>query len=164
MSDLAAFEALALAGDEIDFGELTVKNRVYVRDHLGRFIDHIHAANRKSTEEALALGTQVAFNSAPKKTGHMASTIHYRMLDDKMGEIVVGSDHWGYQEFGTPTHDITGRVRFWWERENRMWTPGSNTITHPGNRAVHFMRHGFDAAMDELPRAMERNYGRNYLI
>lgn len=130
------------------------------------FIKHCEDAAEAAAKDAAEEGLRVAKMLAPEKTGRMADTIrishtssieHGNVLTAFV-EFSVGTNHWDYAEWGAAPHDITGRVRFFWEREDRYWTPGNNTIHHPGMKGKHFMERGLDAACEELPRALERHY------
>ena len=156
--DLSSLDTAFLTTDTLDLGTITVKNDVLARDRLGQFVFHLQEIHARSTEEALVAGTAAAIAAAPKKTGRMASTIHYTLLNPKEGEVSVGTSHWRYSEFGTAPHLITGDVSFFWTREGRRWNPGKNMISHPGSMSKPFMRIGYEVACDTLKEAMSRNY------
>lgn len=157
---------------EFDIDEIRVTNRVTVQDRFGQFLAQVEDADRRSVEEAAKVGAAAARARAPRSMvprhgRHMADTIHAgsatggfsdRVIGSVSAEIIVGTEHWRFTETGTRPHEITGNVSFFWEKEGRRWNPGSNTIRHPGSIGVHFMQAGFDAAWEELPKAMKRNY------
>lgn len=138
--------------------DLTVYATLQQRDHLGRYLASIPEKARRSIEAAAKKGSHVARARATSKTGAMRATIHPIMFNDFAGGITVGTDHWKFQEEGTAPHPITGEVHFWWENEGRPWMPGSNTISHPGNPAVHFMLAGYEVAKADLMREVEANF------
>lgn len=119
-------------------------NVIYARSDRGRFLDRIHSGARRGLKETADEGARIARNLATKKTGQMAGSIT-STVGTSGASWSVHSGHWAYQEFGTRPHFIGGSVSFFWDRAGRRWVPGSNTIHHPGNRAVHFMRDSFDA-------------------
>lgn len=139
-------------------GSLTLHTRVTARDHLGRFLSKIHEDAVRTVEETAKRTADVARSGATVKTGAMRSSIRAISLGATTWGVTVGTDHWKYQEDGTGPHPISGNVRFFWESRGRMWTPGSNTISHPGNPAVHFMAHAHSFANSYFMAAAQRNF------
>ena len=162
----AAYNRGSLPYDQGGRMDMLVYYEADIRDDSGRWVDHCHAAAVQSAEEAVAEGIRVAQMIAPRKTGHMAATIRAQQTYEYevantlhvTSAFSVGSDHWHFQEYGTLPHDITGMVSFYWEKQHRRWQPGTNVISHPGNRATHFMVRGNEAARDALEHAVRRNY------
>jgi len=136
---------------------LDVQTRVVARDEFGHFIAAKNRAITASVEEAVQEGAKSAAALASRKTGAMAGSIEPVMLSATSGAVAVGTDHWRHQEYGTRPHPITGNVLFWWQKRGRYFTPGYNTINHPGNPGVHFMRAGYRVAKRELMHALKRN-------
>ena len=131
-------------------------NVIYGRQDRGRFLGRIHDGARRGLKESADEGARIARLLATKKTGRMAGTI--TSGSGTSGAYwSVGTSYWATQEFGTRPHDITGWVRFYWAREGRSWTPGPNTIHHPGNRAVHFMRDSFEQVRPMIMPNIRRN-------
>lgn len=124
-------------------------NSVTLRDGRGRFLDRYQEKKRRAAEALGQEGARVAFALASKKSGRMASSITSTSGTSGFS-WTVRAPYWKYQEEGTRPHDITGWVRFWWMKEGRPWTPGTNTIRHPGNRAVHFMRDSFERIQPQV--------------
>lgn len=139
-------------------GELHVTNTVVAKDSFGLFIDKIKAANFQVVEETVRDGTELAKAFAPYKTGALEGSITPVVFSDTQGAWAVGTDHWRYQEEGTAPHGIDGDVSFFWEREGRWWSPGDNTILHPGNPAIHFMRRSFKIAGQRMLERARRLY------
>lgn len=139
-------------------GELEVFCRVQNRDRLGRYLASIPEKARRAIEETADGAAKIGRASAPMKTGALRGTIQPVIFSDFSGGVTVGTNHWQYQNYGTSPHAITGNVRFFWEREGRRWSPGSNTISHPGNPALHFM----DMAGQYAKRTFMDNVRRNF--
>lgn len=142
----------------VDLGEIHVTNRVLVRNELGQFANHIEEADIGATEDALEAGAREAYNQAPKRTHRLANSIHWVRESPKNGYFAVAVPYWEIVEKGPRPHDITGRVSFFWTREGRPWTPGSNTIRHPGYAGFHYMEAGLEVASQELIDSMRRRY------
>lgn len=139
-------------------GELDVYTTLQLRNNLGRYLSEIPRKARAAIEAASNKGAEVARSRATVKTGAMRGTIQSVMFGDYSGGFVVGTGHWKYQEDGTAPHEIPGHGHFWWEREGRPWFPGNNTISHPGNPAVHFMQAGADVAKPDLIREVAKEF------
>jgi hypothetical protein len=142
----------------LELGDIEVRNQVTVQGKMGRFMAQVDEINHAATEDAVSAGANAARFYAPSDTGALKASIHYRMETPKQGVISVGTRHWRFAEYGTRPHPITGMVRFWWEKEDRMWTPGLNTISHPGSYGHYFMGHGYAVAKRELLDSMRRRY------
>lgn len=153
--------------------DFSVELESRIDNHLGRFMAHCEEAAQRSVDEAAEEGARVARMFAPRsgsyrrRTGpHMADTITatsaaFHQSANKLSATAtfsVGTNHWQYTQRGAPPHGITGNVSFYWVREGRRWNRGTNTIRHPGTRAVHFMDRGYEAAREELKTAVRRNY------
>lgn len=131
--------------------------RAVYRDDSGRFLSRLHTAERRGMEQTAKEAEAMAYVLAPKRTGTMAATIR-STVGSSGWTVSVGTDHWQYTELGAVPHAITGDVSFFWEREGRMWHPGSNTINHPGTHAVHFMRSTFEAIAPRTLGNISRNF------
>lgn len=140
-------------------GELEVFCRVQNRDNLGRYLASIPEKARRAIEETAKRSADIGRAGASVKTGDMRASIQPVIFSDYSGGVTVGTNHWRYQNYGTSTHDITGNVRFFWQNQGRPWTPGSNTIRHPGNPALHFMDTAAAYARSTFMEAVRSSFG-----
>lgn len=136
---------------------VTVGARVLARNHLGQFLAKVDRAIVAGLESTVRHGAEVAIAAAPEKTGELKATIEPVMLSDREAALTVGTHYWKYQEYGTRPHDITGHVRFWWEKEGREWEPGANIINHPGNPGLHFMEKARAEMVREFAQSIRDN-------
>jgi len=139
-------------------GTIGISTRVYARNSFGRFISELERAATETVAATVEEGTALAKGMATVKTGAMRASIEGYMTSATSGEWMVGTDHWHFQEHGTAPHPITGRVSFWWEKEGRPWFAGNNTISHPGNPAVHFMLNSYRIAGGHMMDYARRFY------
>lgn len=140
-------------------GELDLYCRIQNRDNLGRYLASIPEKARRAIEETARGAANVGRAGASVDTGAMRDSIQPVIFSDFSGGVTVGTNHWRYQNYGTSTHDIPGNVRFFWLNRGRTWTPGSNTIRHPGNPALHFMDHAADYARKTFMDAVRSSFG-----
>jgi len=82
-----------------------------------------------------------AVKLAPKATGELASTILYVRVNALKWHILVGTDHWMHQEYGTlgrnPIIEPRTKQALWWQG---LPHPIARVTKHPGNKAQPFMR------------------------
>lgn len=140
-------------------GELDLKVKVVARDSLGHYLAKIHREAVATVEDVSRASAAFARAREPVKTGALRASTQAVLTGGTSGGVVFGTNHWRYQDEGTSVHDITGNVSFFWAKEGRQWTPGSNTITHPGNRAIHFIAATQAYANHEFMAAARRNFG-----
>jgi hypothetical protein len=132
--------------------------RVDARDSLGRYLGHIHQAAVRTVEETARASAAYAQSIDPVKTGALRASTQPVILGGLTGGVVWGTNHWEYQDRGTMPHHIKGDVSFFWAREGRRWTPGHNTISHPGNPALHFTSRTQDFASKMFMAAARANF------
>ena len=79
----------------------------------------------------------VADDARANQHGSIKATVHAVHLPLR-GEVVVGTDHWAFIEYGTPPHLITPA------RKRALWWAGAahpvRKVRHPGTRAYAPMR------------------------
>lgn len=82
-----------------------------------------------------------ARRAAPLKTSELVSSIHVVRMGGYSWHVIVGTDHWAEQEYGTLGRkpDIIPKVKkaLWWPGLGR---PIARVKHHPGNKAQPFMR------------------------
>ncbi len=139
-------------------GDMSVGASIFARDSFGRFIAESDAAGTRVVDRLVIDGARYARSLAPSKTGRLRATIQPIMFSSREGSWTVGTHYWEAQEEGASPHPITGQVRFYWTKMDRMWRPGSNTISHPGNPAVRFMEHSYDRVRGESSAVMRAAY------
>lgn len=104
-----------------------------------------HAAiNRRVIRLGEAITKAVANDAedmAPIDTGKLVSSIHTRRMGTYTWHVVVGTDHWQFQEYGTRGRNpvIVPRVKkaLWWQGLAR---PRAKVTKHFGNDPKPFMR------------------------
>lgn len=136
---------------------------VTARDEIGRFINLCEAAGVSTLDELADLGMRQARIQAPK--GKKRDRRTPKLVDSLFKLVGLNTVRWGStarhalpQETGSVPHDIPGSVRFWWEREGRMWRPGDNTIRHPGNPATHWLSQSYEYVMANALRVARKHY------
>lgn len=126
--------------------DVAFSNRVVVRNNLGRFIADCEGAATRTVKRAVEEGEALSKELAPTgvKHDHRTVTLREGMFSEVLSRT---SGRWGCAarhalaiELGAGPHPISGRVKFFWEEEGRWWTPGDNTINHPGNAAQPYLR------------------------
>jgi hypothetical protein len=148
----------------------TVSNDVIVRDNMGRFIADIAGAATRSVEDALDEGIAAARVKAPERTGRLRASFVPAILSRTSGVFTNTAPYAMAQDQGAVRHDMPANVRFFWEREGRMWMPpetylavtgypGNDPIDHPGNPATRFMDAGYDRIKRRMQAIIRRNYG-----
>jgi HK97 gp10 family phage protein len=168
MSDFSELDAEleafgALFDNEKDLGSLLVNNTVTARNDLGRFAEHVHEAHARATATAGRRGADMMRTIIPKKTGALAGTVSWSLEGSRHGAITWGNadtPYWRYVAFGARPHPITGWVNFYWERMERDWEPGPNTIKHPGIHPNPFITTTYRHTQMELEEAMRREYAQ----
>lgn len=144
--------------------DVAVSNRVIARSSIGQFIGACERAATETVQEAIQDGERAAKQYAP--TGHkrdprtvtLRDGMYSRMLSATSGEFGCVARHALPQEFGAVPHEITGRVRFWWDAMGRAWTPGPNMIQHPGNPAQPYLRPAYALVMARVMRIAAAKY------
>lgn len=147
----------------------TVSTEVIVRNQMGRFIADVRGAATRSVEEALDVGISAARMQAPERTGRLRASFVPAILTRTSGVFLNTAPYAEFQDQGAGPHEISAWVRFFWEREGRMWMnpaqylsrtgyPGADPIHHPGNPATHFMDAGYDAIKRRMQAIIRRNY------
>jgi len=117
----------------------TIHVEAAYRDNAGRFASLLEKAASETVAEIVANAEAVAKAQTPRRSGKLYRSIRGVVLSSHSGAVAAGTDYALYQEKGTFPHLMPGNVSFFWEREGRMWVPGSNAIVHPGNLGKHFM-------------------------
>lgn len=90
---------------------------------------------------------------APKRTGHLAASIHYTKSTGKQGISFTTESkvkHAIWMEEGTRPHIIRPKKRggvlaFYWPKVGR--DVALRHVMHPGTKGHHFMQRGLEAAM-----------------
>jgi hypothetical protein len=138
-------------------GSLDYTVSVTAKSELGRFFAKIDREKLATITDIVHRGAEFAKGRVPIDTGALCASIN-TTTGTSGGSISFGTDHWKHQDRGTRPHPITGNVSFFWKREGRQWTPGQNTISHPGNRAVHFIAATEAYVKREFMAAARRNF------
>lgn len=135
---------------------VATSTRVVMRDNFGRFIRECEEALGATIEEAVTDGADLSRDLAPVGHKEDPRTIP---LGESIEPVVVSRTQGFWQatarhalpiEFGAAAHAIPGDVSFFWEREGRWWTPGSNEISHPGNAAQPYLRPAYHVIMRRI--------------
>lgn len=157
----AELDGLGHVFDTTDFGELLVKNDVTARNDLGRFATEVGYAHERATRKAGIRGADFMRQVIPKgKTLKLLRSIRWVTTSSRRGEIQFGrgAPYWRYVAYGARPHPITGWVRFWWANKARPWSPGPNTISHPGIAPNPFIETTHHYTQLELEDAMREEY------
>jgi hypothetical protein len=143
---------------------IACSNRVVARNGFGQFIRDCEQAAELTAKDAVERGAELSRGFAPvghkpdPRTVKLKNSIHTRMFSRTSGEWYSEARHALSQEKGAKAHDIPGEVSFFWEKMDRMWTPGSNVINHPGNAAQPFLRPAYKQVSRELSAIARRHY------
>lgn len=145
--------------------ELGFSNRVIARNNMGRFLSRLELAGARTMEDIADEGVKLSRGLAPTRTDGREDR-RTRSLQESFFTIVTpNSAQWGNsarhampQETGSVPHPITGNVTFWWVNEDRLWTPGKNTIDHPGNPSRPYLRPAYVQVMSRYMEIARRHY------
>lgn len=144
--------------------EIGVSNRVVHRNGIGQFTRDCSDAAESTVKKAIEEGAQLSRTLAPvgpkedPRTVHLKDSISTQMFGRTSGEWKSTARHALPIELSAVPHDITGWVSFFWEREGRMWAPGSNIIHHPGNAAQPFLRPAYQVIMGKIMSIARSEY------
>lgn len=136
----------------------TIHVEASYRDESGRFASLLDAAAAGTIAEIVKNAEGVAKGQAPSRSGRLHNSIQGVVLSSHSGAVVAGTKYALYQEKGTFPHAMSGNVGFFWEREGRWWTPGPNTIIHPGNKGTHFMAYALKYMKARYAAIAEKHY------
>lgn len=131
---------------------MATTGRVRVRMEGGFFI-RLREAIRPTMELVAEDIAQDIRRNAPVDSGEMVRSVRRVGTD-----ILIGTDHWHFVEYGTQPHIIRPRVK------RALWWPGADhpvkKVYHPGTRAQPFirpaatrqrtLRRGIGISMDEV--------------
>lgn len=141
-------------------------SRVVTQNRLGQFARDCERAAGESVKDMIEEGAQLSRDFAPTghkgdpRTGTLKASMFTRMLSRTQGIWGNTARHALPIETGAVPHEIPGNVLFFWEREGRMWVPGTNVINHPGNAAQPFLRPAFRIIKARSIDIMRRHYPR----
>lgn len=157
--------------------DIGTSNRVVVRSAIGRFISEIENAGNKTVQAMIQEGAEISKSLAPVGRKHDRRTVPLRdSLFTHMESRTQG--YWGSIsrhalpiEHGARPHTIMGSpaLRFFWEREGRMWIPAEafygqpglrDFINHPGNAAQPFLRPAYEIVSRRAMEHLRKNYKR----
>lgn len=133
---------------------------VITRNRFGEFARSMDAVSRATADSIADRGVSIAQRLAPVRTGRLRSSIRKVKYSGNAARWGAFTSYAAAQEFGARPHPLPGNVRFYWQNEGRMWNPGSNTIRHPGNPAVHFIRYSYEIASREAMGILRQEYAR----
>lgn len=144
--------------------DLATSNNVIVRDNFGRFAAQLEENGLQMMKGIAEEGARLSRSFAP--VGHKADR-RTKSLQDSIetsysstrASWTCTARHALPQETGSRPHDITGNVSFFWEREGRPWSPGTNTIRHPGNPSRPFMRPAYEIVSRDWMIYARKAYG-----
>ena len=139
-------------------GGITVSNRVHARDDFGRFLAKLDGAAERTASQTIDVGMRSSKSAAPYRTGQLSKSFYKQMMGHS-GIYFNLAPYAKFQDQGAAPNDKPGNVSFFWEHEAKWWTPGTNTINHPGNPATRFMDAGWKAMQAAATGIMRRNYG-----
>lgn len=151
-------------------GDISVQNRVVVRNNFGQFIAECEAAGSKTVDAILDEGIEVARELAPvghrvdKRTTPLRDSFFKNKLSRTSGVFGNFARHALAIEKGARPHPITGSpyLMFYWEAERRMWIPGlfgePDVVNHPGNDAQPFLRPAYRTVMNRAMEIAKRYY------
>lgn len=144
--------------------EFAVSNRVIARNSIGQFIRDCEQAAEGTIREAVNDGADLSRNFAPEgakmdpRTIPLKESIEAHVLSRTSGNWVATARHALPIELGAVPHPITGWVSFFWEREGRMWEPGPNEISHPGNAPQPYLRPAYEIIMARIMQIADKHY------
>lgn len=131
---------------------------------MGRFIARCEEAATATVKDLIEDGADLSREMAPvgvkddPRTIPLAQSIETRMLSSTAGVWMATARHALPIELGAARHDITGNVKFWWEREARWWKPGDNIIDHPGNAPQPYLRPAYEIIMARAMQVARKHY------
>jgi hypothetical protein len=120
---------------------------VFLRNRMGQFIKKCEKAAEDTARLTAELGARTATEFAPKKSGHLASTIEGH-AEGNRGSWSVSASYWPYVEFDTAPHIIYGKLVFPYKGGLFVWDnphypnnqdAGGAWVNHPGTDAQPFM-------------------------
>lgn len=144
--------------------DIAVSGNVVLRDSFGRFIRACEEAAEYTVRDAVEEGARISRDLAPTggkvdlRTIPLAESIESEVISRTQGRWFATARHALPIEFGAGPHGIPGEVSFFWENEGKWWTPGSNTINHPGNAAQPYLRPAYQAIMNRIMSIAKRYY------
>lgn len=135
---------------------------VATRGDMGRFISQVQLGAQDALHDMAEDGANLSRALAPK--GHKPDPRTVPLAGSIYVTYRGNTAHWGSsarhalpQETGSRPHPITGDVSFFWEKHWRMWEPGDNTISHPGNPATHYLRHAYETVYPRWPEYLRKH-------
>lgn len=144
--------------------EVAVSNRVIARNSIGQFASECSDAAERTVRESIEKGAELSRAMAPvgtkadPRTTKLKDSISSQMLSRTSGEWKATARHALPIELSAGPHDITGWVSFFWEKMGRDWSPGPNTIHHPGNAAQPYLRPAYQIVMGRIMAVARREY------
>lgn len=153
-----------------DVGDITVQNRVVVRNGFGQFISACEAAGQRTADAILEECVEEARQRAPRgpkidrRTTPLADSFFIKKLSRTSGVFGNFARHALAIEKGARPHPITGSpyLLFYWEEARRMWIPGlfgePDVVNHPGNDAQPYMRPAYRVVMKRAMDIARRHY------
>lgn len=151
-------------------GDISIQNRVVVRNNFGQFIAACEAAGVKTVDTILEEGVEVARDLAPvghktdRRTTPLRESFFIEKLSGTSGVFGNFARHALSIEKGARPHPITGSpyLLFYWEEARRMWIPGlmgePDVVMHPGNDAQPFLRPAYRIVMKRAMDIARRYY------
>jgi len=128
-----------------------VGTRVKYIDHGGRYARTSNQQFAAAVKIGGRAGLEVARSKAPNKTGALAASIYMRAQGHNVAIIGSGSPYAERTELGGKSYPITGNMKFFWEKEGRMFgRPYPNKVTHPRTKARPYLRPGLVAAEEAI--------------
>lgn len=134
---------------------LTVSiNAKEMEDGLNKWIYKQREAGRELMDELAKLGGETAIELAPvgkkRDPRHGHDPIKESITWDSTSSSAtwrVRTKHGLVVEYGGPESWSSGRVSFFWEEQNKWWSPGDNLIHHKPTIAQPYMRPALDYVM-----------------
>jgi len=122
---------------------------VFARDSFGAYAAECTAAASRTAAKTAKEGAKTSRRLAPSgakrdpRPEHatpLKRTINWRMTGGSRAEWYATSGHALHVEFGTSATVRSANVKFFWDKQGRMFLPGSNMINHPGMGAQPYLR------------------------
>lgn len=149
--------------------KIGVSRAIMERDRFGQFISAIERAGDDLLEDYANKMSRSAKEKAPVRSGRLRDGIMPVRLGHNEWRVVSTAPHAMPIEKGARPHPISAYVRFFWEKQGRVWMhpdeyfnltghAGADPIMHPGNAAQPYLEPAFEQWWPELRADMRRRY------
>lgn len=142
----------------------------YYRSNLGRFASSLDERADRIVNDAIERGADLSRALAPigvkpdTRSIPLAASIFTERTSKTSGRWGSSARHGAAIEEGARPHLIVGNphLRFYWEREGRMWEPGRfgepDVVNHPGNHAQPYLEPAYRIVAQEISAIARKQF------